>query len=196
MEIELRIGEHVVFAVPVEDAASVGRFPPEGAGPAPDAAPGVAKSKAQPRQRQGRYAPGAGDVMNALNLLRDRQRVGGGDSIAHGLDVATEYPFVASRDYKNQIEAAPVEDVPLVGIKATQPNVRRERVRDFVENPRVVPPGKRSLSGVLEDVPVLFEADGQRYVQDGHHRIAAAKLLGQTTVRARVIRPEEMGKDG
>ncbi len=161
-----------------------------------EAVPEVAKSKAQPRQRQGRYAPGTGDVLNALNLLRDRQRIGGGDSIAHGLEVASEYPCSASRDYGDQIEAAPVEDVPIAGLKATHPSVRRERVREFVENPRACPAGKRSLSGVLEDVPVVFEADGQRYIHDGHHRIAAAKLLGQKTVRARVIRPgaDSLGK--
>lgn len=152
-----------------------------------DEKPKVEKA-AKVRQRQGRFAHASGDVISALGLLRDRQRVGGGDSISHGLEVATEYPFLESKDYKSDIEAADVREVELSSVRATQASVRRERVRDFVENPRVVPPGKRSLSGVLEDLPVVFETGDGMFLQDGHHRMAAAKLLGQKTAKARVVR--------
>lgn len=161
------------------------------------------------RQRQGRFAPGAS---NALSLLRERKRIGPGDSISHGLagggglglhpgqgpgagggagsgmGLGPDCPFKDTKDYKAEIESAKVEDVNVADVIATAPHVRRERVRDFIENPFVVPPGKRSMGGALEDLPVLFEADGKKYVFDGHHRLAAMKLLGIKSCRARVIR--------
>jgi hypothetical protein len=158
----------------------------EGEEEAPEPAPDQAKKRAgQPRARRGTFAPGAG--AEALSLLRDRQRIGSGDTIAHGFKVADTVPFSLNREMTSEVEKAPVQSVELKGLLATQPWVKRSQVRAFIENPGLVMHGQRSMSGTLEDLPVIVQHGGQRFIQDGHHRLAAKRLAGQTVTMARVV---------
>ena len=148
--------------------------------------PPFTKSPHQPRRRGGQFQNSTGDVVTAYRILSERQRVGGGDTVAHGFTVA-DPPFDRTRDYREEIETAPLETVDLSRLKATQNGVRRDHVRAFVENENTVIPGRRNLSGVLEDVPVVFRAEDGDYIQDGHHRLTAMRLLGYSKATARVV---------
>jgi len=143
----------------------------------------------QPRHRTGRFdAPGAKDVAGALSVLRDRQSVGTNDEVAHGFRVANPAPFDPKAMMETlQLEQAPVRRVPMKHIVATQPTVRREGVRRFLENPAMVMPGQRSLTGQLVDRPIAVAHEGKFYLADGHHRLAAQRLLGMQDALIRVV---------
>lgn len=153
----------------------------------PGQKPPVKKYVGQARARRGTYQPRSSDVFNALNMLRDRQRIGAGDAVAHGFPTSDTPPFDQGADLSPQVESARVERVPIKGLIATQHAVRRDGVRNFLENPGIVRTGQRSLSGQLEDLPVVVRAGGSNYIADGHHRLAARMLLGHETAMARVI---------
>jgi hypothetical protein len=149
--------------------------------------PPTRKSKAQPRNRGGKWAPSSADTVNALKLLQERQRVGSGDSIATGLRTADEVPFDRKKDYKEEIDSAKVETVKISDLIGTQPTVRRSTVEAMMSNPYLIRTGKRNLSGTLEDLPVVVRFEGKNYLQDGHHRVTAKRMVGHSEVIARVI---------
>lgn len=128
-------------------------------------------------------------VTDALRLLRDRARVGKGvDDIAHGFTSVSSLPLPSTLpDWRQGVETAPLERISLKGLIATQETVRRDSVRNFVENPNAVPPGQRAMTGEHVDLPVVMNQNGKRYILDGHHRLTAKALLGYPDVVARVI---------
>jgi len=144
------------------------------------------KFKDQARSRRGTYHQRTGTLSTALELLRDRARVGSGDQVAHGFKTA-EAPLNPKKDMAAAIDSAPVERVRIRDLVATQPTVRRDHVRAFLENPGIVIPGQRSLSGEKEDKPVIVRQGNNHFIHDGHHRLAAKLLLGQEDTMARVI---------
>jgi hypothetical protein len=155
----------------------------------------TAKAAHQPRSRRGSYAPGTATT-DAQRVLRERQRVGPGDNVAHGFRMAEDVPWTKSREMTREVETAPVQQIELAGLLATQPNVKRSLVRSFVENQQLVIPGQRNMAGTLEDLPVVVSSGGKRYIQDGHHRLAAKRLAGQQTALARVVElPDRVSKD-
>lgn len=147
------------------------------------------KYSGQPRHRRGTYgAPSAASITAALEVLRDRQTVGGTDEVAHGLRTEKPAPFDPKTMTSSlNLSRATLRRVPIKELVATQPTVRRETVRGFLERPGVVVPGQRDLTGRLVDRPVGVSHGGKVYVADGHHRIAAARLLGQKDVIMRVV---------
>ena len=174
---------------PPDDGGDDGGKPQE---PEP-AADQVGKAGHQPRSRAGVFA--AGSAGEALRLLRERQRVGSGDNVAHGFRVADDVPWKNGREMTREVETAPVQQVELKGLLAIQPSVKRSLVRSFVENPQLVPPGQRNMAGTLEDLPVIVSHGGKRYIQDGHHRLAAKRLAGQQSALARVVEmPQQISK--
>jgi GNAT superfamily N-acetyltransferase len=74
-----------------------------------------------------------------------------------------------------------VRGVPLADLVATQASV-------FVEGVAKHLPLKPDAL-VLEPLPVLIEWQGRLFVSNGHHRIVAARLRGETTIDAHVLRP-------
>lgn len=70
------------------------------------------------------------------------------------------------------------EDVPLEGLKTTQPWVEHEKVQEIAKN------FDRSKVGGKRPVIVYEFPDGTRVLRDGNHRAAAAHSLGHTTVPA------------
>ena len=63
---------------------------------------------------------------------------------------------------------------------ATQAFVNVERVEAYLAAPG-------------SSHPILVELEGALYVADGHHKIAAALLRGESTIDAHVLRPEQRG---
>jgi uncharacterized ParB-like nuclease family protein len=78
--------------------------------------------------------------------------------------------------------------VPLDQLSAFQGTVNAERVAQYAHDPGMVPEGKRAVhTGQLVDLPVVVRLEGRSIVHDGNHRVAAAKMRGEKTIRARVI---------
>ena len=104
-----------------------------------------------------------------------------------------------------------VRGVPITDIVATQHMVGVEGVAQYLPRDVVDPlldRGPVSRSGPLGAgwLPVLVEWKGRLLVSNGHHRIMAAILRGETTIDAHVIRltpptpeafgfPDDMGPD-
>jgi hypothetical protein len=160
---------------------------PEEPGPALD------QTEKGVRSRRGRFARQSG--AEAMALLRDRQRIGPGDTVSHGFG-QDKAPWRSGREMTREVESSKAQTVELAGLTATQPWVKRELVRAFLENPDLVRHGQRTMGGTLEDLPVVVQHKGKRYIQDGHHRLAAKKLTGQRTALVRIIdMPDGVSKD-
>jgi hypothetical protein len=92
------------------------------------------------------------------------------------------------------IEAAPVVDVPLEGLRAIQHTVDPGHVRAYAEDPGRVAPGTRhDRHGGLVDHPVVLRLGGVSYLHDGHHRATAALLTGRSTIAARLVDLDALG---
>ncbi len=70
---------------------------------------------------------------------------------------------------------APIKNIPLDSILTTQTRLNPENVKNAIYNLDKIPPA------------IVIEQEGKYYVQDGHHRLIAAKLLGRKTFPARVM---------
>lgn len=71
-----------------------------------------------------------------------------------------------------------IEDIPIDKIKSTQGEVYLNRVHKYVDNP---PPTKYH--------PMAYHfPDGYYHLEDGNHRVSIAKLKGEKTVKASVLR--------
>lgn len=145
------------------------------------------KFRGQPRTRRGPFQPISGTVATALHFLQERAKVGPGDSINHGFHIAAVQPYDERKVSAGAIDAAPLERLKLKDLTATQPTVRRDGVRNFLDNPGVISPGQRNLSGELVDRPVVVRTGGKAFIHDGHHRLAARVLMGNDDALARVV---------
>lgn len=85
------------------------------------------------------------------------------------------------------VEKAPVEDVKLDELTATQPTVDPAEVTRFTREPPDVPKGKRNDRGMLVDLPTVYTRGGKDFILDGHHRLAAAVARGEETARVRRV---------
>ncbi len=93
----------------------------------------------------------------------------------------------SNREINLAIESAPIRVVPLDRIVAIQHSVKPEKVEEYINNP-VVPAGRRDRHhGGLTDFPIVIQQDGVLYAHDGHHRLTAAKLNGDTSSPARFV---------
>lgn len=67
-----------------------------------------------------------------------------------------------------------------------QPGIFPERVREYQERPGLKAKTTHSGFGPAYDSPVeIYRHNGELWVGEGHHRIAAAKQSGQKTMRAK-----------
>lgn len=78
--------------------------------------------------------------------------------------------------------------VPLDQLSGIQKSVNAERVADYIDKGGNAPEGKRaSGAGNLVDFPLVVKRGGKLTLHDGHHRAIAKKLLGEKTIKARVV---------
>jgi hypothetical protein len=109
--------------------------------------------------------------------VQSRHEVAPGDRIEHGLRMSER--AIRMRDITpEKVDAAELKQVKIADVLATQPNVKREAVRHFVEFGDLGVPAKDS-AGRKVDHPIVVEDDDGMHLADGHHRLAAMKLLGQ-----------------
>jgi hypothetical protein len=86
-------------------------------------------------------------------------------------------------------DRAAVVEVPLTALRAIQTTVEREHVLRLVET--MGAPGTRPTPPIL----LTRWKDGTYVIQDGHHRVYAALLLGRTRLPAKIL-PWPPGKKG
>ncbi|MEM6527042.1 MAG: ParB N-terminal domain-containing protein [Chloroflexota bacterium] len=92
-----------------------------------------------------------------------------------------------------QIEKLEQQAIDIDRIRGTQGRSDRFDIDFHPVNRRSRPRWVSVATGITEDVlqmpPVeVVEVDGVYYVQDGQHRVSAAKALGKTTIDANVTR--------
>lgn len=86
-----------------------------------------------------------------------------------------------------EIAAAPIMTVPIAGIHTIQGSVNPGRVAQYLHNPGLMPPGARGKHGGPVDTPIVVQANGKRWLHDGHHRAVAGILKGETAIKARFV---------
>lgn len=112
------------------------------------------------------------------------------EAIAHGFRrsvVAEPYARLCPQEQlRRMTRNAPVVWISLGKLTATQPEVGREDVRPHVTNRRLVPVGATRGSGLI-DLPVVVRYRDVYYIRDGHHRLTAARLRGESRARVRLV---------
>jgi hypothetical protein len=88
---------------------------------------------------------------------------------------ATERKYRDELQKRVREENLVVQDVPLKGLVSTQDGIS--------ENFRGVP----AKGGIHNKLPLIVKFKGVSYIEDGHHRLAAAAERGDKTVEARVV---------
>jgi hypothetical protein len=89
-----------------------------------------------------------------------------------------------------QIREAPIRSVPLQGLRTIQHSVNPERVRQYIEDPELLPGARHGAVGSHGgpvDLPIIVRQQGTMWVHDGHHRLCAAKLSGDTSAKVRFV---------
>lgn len=86
-----------------------------------------------------------------------------------------------------EIARAPIVDVPLRGIHTIQRSVNPDRVAQYLRDPGLTPPDAVGKHGGPVGVPIIVRAEGVLHAHDGHHRLSAAALRGETKIRARFV---------
>lgn len=99
--------------------------------------------------------------------------------------VAVPFP-IATEDKRPGVDATTLRGavhgtVRLGDLYATQPTVRRKRVKKFIKERE----GYKHL-------PTVIRMDGKTYIGNGHHRLAAAKLLGCEACHANIVAIDQM----
>jgi ParB-like nuclease domain len=95
------------------------------------------------------------------------------------------YRGIAHDQMHRLIEAAPVQQVPIAKLVSNgQRSVDRRRVAHFIRNPddEGVHHGKAET-----DRPIVVRRGDAQVLFDGHHRLTASYLRGETHVAARVV---------
>jgi hypothetical protein len=114
-----------------------------------------------------------------------------------GKGVKVPFPYVSRDAYKqdfsnseiNQfIASAPKKKVPLASLHAIQHSVQPERVKEYIKYPDIVPEdAKHPAARTPVDVPIVIHYQGVSLVHDGHHRLSALKLSGESHAMVRYI---------
>lgn len=96
---------------------------------------------------------------------------------------------LSHRQLADLSHGAPVEQVRLSKLVATQDDVGLKEVERYVEDPDAK--AKKGIinatSGALVDMPIVVDWHGKQYIHDGHHRLFAQRLMGAKEAGARVI---------
>jgi hypothetical protein len=90
-----------------------------------------------------------------------------------------------------EIREAPIKTIPLAGLITIQRSVSPERVEQYLQNPEMRPAERRGETSETHggpiDYPVVVQVAGKRYIHDGHHRLVAAKLSGDSSAPVRFL---------
>jgi hypothetical protein len=130
------------------------------------------KAETPPRERRERSVPSRPDLkarIDALPHVPGREK----DTRNHGFPVDMQ-ARTGKLPRDEDLEKAPVVDLPLSDLIATQAGVSGQQLQRKAANPK--------------DSPILVvRRDGKNYMIDGTHTATLAKLAGKQTVPARVL---------
>ena len=103
------------------------------------------------------------------------------DSVSEVFDkIYTAFP---DKNFQERlIERATMQDVPMNKIKPLQNGIDRNYTEQLIKSGADM--DSKGYSGTGEVILVKYK--GTYWVLDGNHRVAAAKLLGQQTIKVRV----------
>jgi hypothetical protein len=115
----------------------------------------------------------------------------GGPNIAvpmRFIDRASYESKVGNRQLNQLIDSAPVVERRLDQLTAIQHTVKKDRVMAYIDKPNLRRAGTRDpVHGGLVDLPIVVRMDGVDHLHDGHHRVTAAKLLGEPSIKVRFV---------
>ena len=95
---------------------------------------------------------------------------------------------IRGKGVADRTHTAPVGRIRLDALKGIQLTVNRERLAQHMRDPELVPAGQRAPGhGMRVDLPVVVRVGGHYCIHDGHHRLSAARLRGETSARVRFI---------
>ncbi len=124
----------------------------------------------------------SGRTERALKRLQEQARtMGGGDSIENFTSVGTEDDI----EYLDKIydEAhgflwadVPVKEVSIARMQSDQNTISFEQVEKAIKNFSSIPPGQ------------IVDLGGVLWINNGNHRVAAARLLGEKSIKMRVLK--------
>ncbi len=112
----------------------------------------------------------------------------------HG--VAVPFPFRDREEFKQfhsnkelnqRITNAPVVDMPTEGLNAIQHSVKPKTVAWYIDNPERQEGRVHPKTGIPNDLPIVIQQNGIRYIFDGHHRATAAALKGEKSIQVRFV---------
>jgi len=78
------------------------------------------------------------------------------------------------------LEKLPLENINANKLVASQEWLNVSTVKYFIKNPN-------KISTDNSDTPSIIEYNGNYWIKDGHHRLAAAIILGNNKIKARVL---------
>jgi len=108
--------------------------------------------------------------------------------------IDTGLPWANKHDYGNKVseaqrQTATISTIPIADLHCVQIGVNPKKVAGFIDNPSKIDlPGRRNGNGYTTDMPIVVSFHGKLYLHDGHHRVMALRLLGETSVKARLVK--------
>lgn len=116
-----------------------------------------------------------GSIDRALDALDALPKVG-------DFDVAAPWPVVRMPEIDATLwETATIEPVRIDSLHATKTSLNRHRMRHYITNPEAMEVHRRAFAN-------LYESRGTLVIVDGHHRVAALRLLGAEDAPAWILR--------
>lgn len=102
-------------------------------------------------------------------------------------DVESPYDkVIGHKSLQRRITTAPVEDVPTDKLVSNgQKTVRKDQVAHYIAHGDTK--GMDHGGKHPTDHPIVVKVGGKHVTFDGHHRVTAAILRGEKTVKARVV---------
>jgi hypothetical protein len=123
-------------------------------------------------------------------------------SSKHGASLPWE--FVDREAYKENhddaeinaaIKKAPIVEVRLDELHSIQHSVKAPKVAYYLDHQDMPKAGTlHPKAGTPIDLPVIIEQDGIKYIHDGHHRLMAQWLLGESRAEVRLVDFDAKGK--
>ena len=142
----------------------------------------AAYSPSQERDDHGRWTDGGNAAQTRADSL-----AGKGKNVARD-EISLSQVFGEPAEFKPQpIEGTGrTEDVKLEELIPTQSNASLGTVKSFIKDPKLIRPRADN-----KHLPLVYRTpDGKQYIIDGHNRLTADKLSGESTSPARVFDAE------
>lgn len=86
---------------------------------------------------------------------------------------------------KHILTGAPVKQVPIGKLLGTQVDVLPDQVTKYIQSGSLL--SNNPNKGAITGLPIVVKYQGKLYIVEGHHRLAAHRLLGYTNAHVRLV---------